>query len=492
MRQTWFWIIIMTVCSSCAITPSEHGGAQPSIERGTVALASSDRPIAPGKFIPTFAIDYGPLKSSSLEEAARFDLIDAGAHSVADGNTWVALKKLNPNIKVFVYQLGPSEYGVSKRSKFGNGWNWITVHHGFTSQDRWTAVGAIHGYYLQGRDYEAERLMLIGNPAWQQYWLDTLFRTFWSRSSPNRFADGVFADNTNYRLPSESGWYRQGHPDQPDVPAEYSHNGWEQADNWEAQAKEFFAKGVPWLAERGVQLMPNFGYMALYPENWVDLDSMPQPVFAGMEEGAFATPWGGHGSFVFYSEAEWLNQVNTLRQLKHVRALMLVHGMPPTTKPSFSRIDARDANGVGGWDALWFGLMSFLQGYDDVRQNAYFGFTVWGYGRAYWLDEFDPGHLNLGRALGESHRVDGAVGHCYAREFDAGWAVVNPTDAVAQNVAVPEGQARVLNHDNFEHAEGQALVSRFDLAAHRGVVLLKAGRQVGNMDNTSAGGGNVR
>jgi len=42
-----------------------------------------------------------------------------------------------------------------------------------------------------------------------------------------------------------------------------------------------------------------------------------------------------------------------------------------------------------------------------------------------WLDEFDPAHLNLGRALGESRRVDAAIGHCYLREFDAGWAVVN-------------------------------------------------------------------
>jgi len=479
MKQSWFGIILMTVCSSCAITPTEHTSLHGSADRAAIGIASDDQPIAPGKFIPTFTIRYGPLKSSSLQEAAKFDLIDAGARTVTDGSTWLALKKLNPNLKVFVYQLGPSEYGVARKIKFGRGWDWITAHHGFASADRWTAIGVNHGYYLQGVDYDAERLMIIGNRNWQQYWLENLFHAFWSPSSPNRFADGVFADNTNYRLPSERGWVRQGHPDQPDVPVDYTRNGVEQTDVWEAQAKDFFARGVPWLADRHVQLLPNFGYMARHPQNWVDLDSTPHPPFAGMEEGAFATPWGGHGTFVFYSEKEWLNQVSTLRHHKHVRALMLVHGMPPTTKPSFSMIDSHDANGVRDWDVLWFGLMSFLQGYDDVRQNAYFGFTVWGYDRTFWLDEFDPAHLNLGRALGESRRVDGAVGHCFLREFDAGWAVVNPTEIDAKGVAIPGERARVLDHYSFEHAEAQPLLSQFDLPAHCGVVLLKAGRRIG-------------
>jgi len=42
-----------------------------------------------------------------------------------------------------------------------------------TSADRWTAIGAVYGDYLQCSDYVAERLMVLGNPNWQQYWLIT-------------------------------------------------------------------------------------------------------------------------------------------------------------------------------------------------------------------------------------------------------------------------------------------------------------------------------
>jgi hypothetical protein len=448
--------------------------------------------VAPGKFIPTFAILYGGPKSErALKEAARFDLIDAGAHAVSDANTWRALKLLNPHLKVFIYQLGPGEFSADSRLHSGPGWDWITANHGLASADRWTAIGATHGGYLQVSDYPNERLMIIGNPAWQQYWLDGVFNSFWSSKSPNRDADGVYADNMTYRMPYEGDWYSQGHPEGKDVAAEYYRSGVYQAEIWKAQAKAFLARAVPWLADRHCQLILNFGYSALYPQYWPDLDSMPHPVFGAMEEGAFATPWGVRGRFDFYSEQGWLQQVNAMRHLQHVRALMCVHGPIVSPKADLSRMDfTDDGGGNRGWDVLWFGLTSFLQGYDDVRQNAYLSFTVWSYSRAYWLDEFDPAHLNLGRALGESYRVDAAVGHCYLREFDAGWAVVNPTATDAHGIAVPGGQARVLDHYSFEHSELQPLVTRFELPAHRGVVLLKPGRRVGSTDQQHAGSSN--
>jgi len=172
-----------------------------------------------------------------------------------------------------------------------------------------------------------------------------------------------------------------------------------------------------------------------------------------MEEGAFARP-GRRRQYTFYSEQDWLHQVTAMRHLRHIRALMLVHACPlPRVGPFADGRRRRQRH--RGWQALWFGLNLVFAGYNDVRQNAYLGFTVWGYTSAnvFWLDEFDPAHLNLGRALGESRRVDAAIGHCYLREFDAGWAVVNPTDTLAQGVPVPKGEARVLDHDTFEHPQ---------------------------------------
>jgi hypothetical protein len=435
--------------------------------------------VAPGKFIPTFAILYqGPKSKQILKEAAQFDLIDAGSGAVSDGETWPALKQMNPHLKIFVYEMGPGEYNTRVNLHSGQGWQWMTANHGLASFDRWTAIGT-YGDYVQNN---TARLMLIGNPAWQQYWLEGVGR-FWSAASPHYDTDGVFADNTDYEWPSEGHWYPQGKPKQTDVPADYYNNGVYDTELWKAQAKTFLNNAVTWLADRNRQLIPNFGYMSKDPQSWHDLDSQPHPVFAAMEEGAFVTPWGVKGHFSFYSEQDWLNQINALRHLQHIRALMLVHGPLVSHALGPARLDATDVGGANrGWDVLWFGLTSFLQGYDDARQNAYLGFTVWGYGRAVWLDEFDPAHLNLGHALGESHRVDGAVGHCYLREFDAGWAAVNPTDTPAQGVLIPGGQARILDHYTFEHPEAQPLVTRFDLPAHRGVVLLKAGRHMGNTE----------
>jgi hypothetical protein len=128
-------------------------------------------------------------------------------------------------------------------------------------------------------------------------------------------------------------------------------------------------------------------------------------------------------------------------------------------------------------------MTSFLQGYDDTRQNAYMNFTLWSYTQFYWLKEFDPHYLHLGRARGDYRKVEGRTGHVYMREFEDGWAVVNPADKPAEVIAVPAGEARVIEHATLERTESSPLVKTFNLPAQRGIVLLKAGRAIGDSDN---------
>jgi hypothetical protein len=64
-----------------------------------------------------------------------------------------------------------------------------------------------------------------------------------------------------------------------------------------------------------------------------------------------------------------------------------------------------------------------------------------------------------------------------------GWVVVNSTAEPAHDVPVPQARARVLTHANFRDCSRTPQVARFDLPAHRGVVLLSEGRQAGNADN---------
>jgi hypothetical protein len=246
--------------------------------------------------------------------------------------------------------------------------------------------------------------------------------------------------------------------------------------------KSFFARAFPWLAGKKLKIGLNFGDMARRPEDWKELDGEPGAPLAAMEEGAFVHPWGGKGSFVFRSEKEWLSQIAVMRKLKHVCALMNVHGPVAGDAKGISRMEGRDAAGNRAWDVLWYALASFLQGINEERSNARMNFTVWGYTEFYWFKEFDPRYLHLGRVRGESHRIEGREGHVYVREFDDGWAVVNATAQPAVGIAVPEGEARVVEHDTLERPDSRPLVRQFDLPAHRGVVLLKAGRTIGKLE----------
>ena len=457
---------------------------------------SRESPIAPGKFIPTFAVKYGNTQGwPPAAEAAYFDLIDVSSsmnhtrvHASPYGNTWQTLKRLNPHFKIFLYKNGPAIYNVASWGQLGTGWKWLTEVHGVGSIDRWPAAGQKHGGYLQGEPYPNERLMNMTNLNWQRYWVEQTCIKLWSGPKPMaEGADGIFADNCGYQMPWKGQWYLEGHPEKRDMPTDYTRQGKHRPDLFKTHIKQFYAWGIPWLHERDHELVLNFGIMSRQSDDWLELDGEIHPPFAAMNEGAFVHPWGTlgkKGNFVFWSEQEWLNEIETMRKLEHIRALMNVHGPVISEFQDKRRMDASDASGNRAWDVLWFAIASFLQGYDDVRPNAYMNFTVWGYSRFYWFDEFDPKYLHLGRARSEFQRVDAGKNHVYLREFDDGWAVVNPTKTDAVNVAVPgRAKARVLSHDTFQHSNEQTLVQYFDLPSHRGIILLKPKRQIGNQDN---------
>lgn len=457
------------------------------------AVAAPTGPVAPGKFIPTFAVKYGNANGwPALEDAARFDLIVSGsgasrlkAHPTIPGSTWQVLKHLKPRLPILLYVIGPAEYNIADWGRLGDGWDWIKTHHGIGSQDRWTALGATYGTYLQAKPYAGERMMLPGNPAWQQYWLDSVYAKFWGDpAKPTAIADGIFSDNTRYSMIWQGEWLREGHPDSPDVSAEYYAQGKPDLAQYHRDMTSFFRRDFPWWTARGKKLALNFGGMARESATWMELDNEPSAPFVAMEEGAFITPWSARKNvFVFYPEKDWLTQVETMRKLKHVRPLMNVHGPVVSEEQDITRMNASDGDGVRAWDALWFALTSFLQGYDDVRQNAYLNFTLWGYTKFYLLPEFMPERLHLGRARGEYKKVEGKTGHVYMREFDDGWAVVNPADKPAAGIDVPSGEARVVDHDTLTEPDTRPLVKRFSLPARRGVILLKAGHAIGNSDN---------
>jgi hypothetical protein len=438
------------------------------------------------KFVPTFTIKYcGPGSDTpSTQETAKFDmLVVSPSHNRVWGeageNSWVTLRVYNPDMIILLYELGPGKYN-STFGRVGPGWDWMKANHGADAgADRWTGNGLTYDY-LGNSDYPNERAMFLGSTDWQDFWHQTLYADWWSAGSDAEHAgaNGIFADCTGYRVTNAGRWYHEdyiGDSNYSDHPADYHHDGAYDDDLWKNHMNGFFGRAVPALASHGLYLVPNFGRMATHPENWTELQNQPNPPFAAMEEAGFVKSYGTET----YNYHEWPQKVSAMSGLENVAVLMTCHGKRLTQADGLARMDLVGTDGATGWDALWFALTSFLLALNQDRTNGYLGFTIWGYCEYHWLDEYDPRYLHLGDAVGDYYQE----GDLYIREYDDGWVVVNPKTTDAVDVAVPLGEARVLNHHNFKDADAEPLVSTFDLPGHRGVVLLKPGHQAGNGDN---------
>ena len=251
-----------------------------SLTNNLRCVGGEDEMVAPGKFIPTFAVKYGGSTGwPPVEQAARFDLLDVSSslahtrvHASQHGNTWQTLKHLHPQIKIVLYNNGPGLYINTSWGQIGKGWDWLVQHHGIDSPDRWTAVGAKYRGYLQGKPYPGERLMNVSNPNWQRYWAEETCAKFWiGQPSIGEGADGIFADNCGYHMPWRGQWHLDGHPDKSDMPTDYTRNGTHQPDLYKTHIKAFHHWVVPWLRERNRILVLNFGNMARQPADWLAL-----------------------------------------------------------------------------------------------------------------------------------------------------------------------------------------------------------------------------
>ncbi len=441
---------------------------------------------AAGKFIPSFAICYSDARNArSTEETARFDLLLCSASKRASTvwgrngrNSWQSLKALNPAMVIAVYVMGPGEYNTAAWGQMGEGWDWLKGEHGKGTADRWIALGQKSGAYLQPVPYPNERLMEFTNLNWQRYWCDTLYRDLWQgrKGVDYQGADAAFSDNTSPQIAWANQWRVEGQLDQPDVPATFYINGQWRHDIWQAGFFQFLRTAVPRFASNQIRLVLNTGQLGRQPEVWRQLDALPEPPFAAMEEGGFVCPWGGdQKSYKFW---DWELKLEPFSRLRNVKVLLCNHA-GPFAGQGLAAMDSPDANGMTGWDALWFALTSFLLGFDDVSRNGLMNFTIWGYSEYHWFDELDPQFLHLGKARAPFAKHGGIL----FREFDDGWVAVNGQATPAAGVSVPSGSARVLNHTNFKHWAAAPLVTSFDLPAHRGVVLLREGKQPGNQDN---------
>src|SRR6267143_6021165 len=109
------------------------------------ALPLAAQTAAPSKFIQTFLVYYGGgprLVAGDAQKMAKFDLIDTNKHRYDQitPNTWAAIKALNPNIEIYLYEDG------TEASNFMDTWSPIATYGSVRyNVSRGHSMGSLNG-----------------------------------------------------------------------------------------------------------------------------------------------------------------------------------------------------------------------------------------------------------------------------------------------------------------------------------------------------------
>ncbi|MDB5244204.1 MAG: hypothetical protein JWN18_74 [Parcubacteria group bacterium] len=396
------------------------------------------------KFIPTFLVYYGggpALSASDASKLAKFDLIDIDRYryNQINGNTWTAIKSLNPASQIYLYEIGPettnyedsyAPVSLNNISRFDASRSHPMGSLNGSHPELFLTDGAGRRVYSSGFSNPAANqysyLMDFGSSAYQSYWLtatkNDVIDQPWA-------ADGIFADNC-VTFASAGGYNAAS--------SKYS------TDAVWSTAMNAFSSGIAaGLHGYGQKLWCNKGdtKSAAGSAAWLALDASTNHPDVLLEEGAFAVMWGS--AVQFFPEALWKQQVDTIAATKNSKVALMSHTQ---LSEGGSGID-NWGKPVTYWQALWYSMGSFLLAKNDVLNNAYFMFNGGsGYDKIWYYDEYDA--IDLGKALGSyaTSSVSGVT--IYSREFEKGYVVVNPTVTDVASWTVPQ-TSKQLTHANF-------------------------------------------
>jgi len=421
------------------------------------------------KFIPTFLVYYGggpALTAADAPKLGKFDLIDIDRFRYTDINsqTWAAIKTVNPNSQIYLYEDGVEVQNLqdSKTQVYLNNLARFDVSRGHP-------MGSLNGNHpeLFQKDAAGNRIYnkWYSDPASNSYWY---LLDFGSAAYQSYFmtgikadiadqpwkADGVFVDLC-VTFPAAAGYNATS--------ARYSTDAaWSTAMNSFASAITAGAHGF------GQKIWCNKGdtRSAAGSASWLALDTGVNPPDILLEEGAFAVMWGSQVQF--YPESDWKRQVDIMAALKNSKIAMMSHTQLEAGQTGTDNY----GKSVSFWQALWYSFGSFAMGKNDTLNNAYFMFNGGsGYNKIWWFDEYDK--IDLGKALG-SYTVSSIGGvNIYSREFEKGYVYVNPTATDIAAITLPQA-SRPLSHDNILSAVSSiTAVSTIPLKSHNAAILLK-------------------
>lgn len=425
---------------------------------------------ADAKFIPTFLVYYGGgpgLVDSDAARLAKFDLLDVDRfrYNNIGSNTWAAIKAINPNVEIYLYEMGPESPshldGTAQVSLNGLGRHNISRGH---------PMGSLNGnqpaLFLLDASGNRVYSATFSNVGANQYWYlmdfgSTAYQSYWASAvradiidQPWR-ADGVFADNC-LALPGAGGYNTNSQ--------RYPTNA-----SWTGAMNSFIGAITASLHGYSQKLWCNRGETRTVDgsASWRALDNSANPPDVVLEEGVFAVEWGA--DVWFFEEVEWRRQLDTMSAVRNSKVAMMSH-----TKLNEGQSSTDNwGRPVTYWQTLWYSMGSFLLGKNDALDNSYFMFNGGeGYNKIWWYDEYD--RIDLGEAVGPYSVTDIGSGRVYWREFERGYVYVNPTNVDIAAVTLPQA-ARPLTRANMLTAQDSIpSVSSIALPSHNAAFLLKA------------------
>jgi chitodextrinase len=434
------------------------------------ALPLAAQTAGPSKTVQTFLVYYGggpSLVASDAQKLAKFDLIDVDRfrYNELAPTTWAAVKALNPNIGIYLYELGPEtpNYQDTWAQAALNGLGRYNVSRG---HPQGSLNGNNPGLFLLdaagSRVYSAAfsnvsanqfwYLMDFGNPAYQSYWVEAVRADI---ATQPWAADGVHADNC--LVMASGGGYSA-------TPSKYPTDAaWSDAMNTFVNAISAGLHGY------GQKLWCNRGAtdQSAGAASWLALDAGPNPPDVVAEEGAFAVMWGTNATR-FYPEANWKSQVDVLSQIQRSKVAIFSH-----------TVLAEGQSGTDNWgkpvtfvQSLWYALGSYLLGKNDVLNNAYFAFTSQtNYNNIQWYNEYDK--IDLGKAIGAYTVTTIGSVNVYRREFEKGYVYVNPTATDVASVTLPQALRQLTRANLLSPLDSIPSVTSITLNGHNAAILLK-------------------